>query len=120
MKKGVKWHWKEEHQVAFERVKSLLWSKIMLHFPDSSQPYYLQTDAGDYAIGADLYQQDEEGIKLIACGSRTLRGSELNYFTTEKELLALVWALPKYHSFLWGAVIIHRTDHMALTFLRSY
>ena len=72
----------------------------MLHFPDSSQPYYLQTDASDYVIGAVLYQQDKEGIKLIACGSRTLRGSELNYFATEKELLALVWALQKYQFFM--------------------
>ena len=119
MKKGIKWHWKEEHQVAFERVKSLVCSEVMLHFPNSSQPYYLQTDASNYEIGAVLYQQDKESIKLIAWGSRTLRRSKLNYFTTEKELLALVWALQKYHSFLWGAVIIHRTDHMALTFSRS-
>ena len=119
VKKGVKWHWNEKHQAAFEKVKTLLSTEIMLHFPDYTQPYYLQTDASDYAIGAVLYQQDHEIIKIIACGSRTLRGSELNYFTTEKELLALIWALEKYHHFLWGATIIHRTDHMALTFLRS-
>ena len=77
--------------------------------------HYLQTNA--VYQGAVLYQQDNEIIKIIACGSRTLRGSELNCFTTEKELLALIWALEKYHPFLWGATIIHRTVHM--TVLRS-
>ena len=91
----------------------------MLYFPDQTKPYYLQTDASDYAIGAVLYQLDLDSVKIIACGSRTLRVAERAYFTTEKELLALVWALQKYHGFLWGARIIHRTDHMALSFLQS-
>ena len=91
----------------------------MLQFPDPTLSDYLQTDISDHAIGAVLYQRNEGAIKIIACGSRTLRGAELAYYTTEKELLALIWALQKYHSFLWGATIIHRTDHMALTFLRS-
>ena len=115
LKKGSKWCWEERHQAAFEKTKDLLSCEIMLYFPDQTKPYYLQTDASDYAIGAVLYQQDLDNIKIIACGSRTLRVAE----TTEKELLALVWALLKYHGFLWGARIIHRTDHMALSFLQS-
>ena len=92
----------------------------MLNFPDLNKPFYLQTDASNFAIGAVLYQIDASGdIKIIASGSRTLRGYEVAFFTTEKELLALVWALQKYRNFLWGASIIHRTDHMALSFLRS-
>ena len=51
--------------------------------------------------------------------SRTLKGPELSYFTTKKELLAIVWALQKFRTYLQGAHIINRTDHMALTFLRT-
>ena len=120
LRKGVKWNWEEKHQLAFERIKKTLSSEIMLHFPDPHKAFYLQTDASEYAIGAVLYQIQTGGdIKIIACGSRTLHGAERAYFTTEKELLALVWSLQKYRSFLLGAHIIHRTDHMALTFLRS-
>ena len=45
----------------------------MLYFPDQTKPYYLQTDASHYAIDAVLYQQDLDDVKIIACGSRTLR-----------------------------------------------
>ena len=120
LKKGHKWAWEERHQESFQRVKDLLSAHILLNFPDLNKPFYLQTDASNFAIGAVLYQIEASGAtKIIACGSRTLRGSEVAYFTTEKELLALVWSLQKYRNFLWRASIIHRTDHMALTFLRS-
>ena len=95
MKKGVRWHWNEKHQAAFQKVKSLLSADIMLQFQDPTQPYYLQTDASNHAISAVLYQHNEDAIKIIACGSRTLRGAEVAYYTTEKELLALIWALQK-------------------------
>lgn len=49
--------------------------------------------------------------------SRNLEGPEFAYITTEKELLATVWALQKLRTCLHGAEIINRTDHLALTFL---
>ena len=92
----------------------------MLHFPDPQKKFYVQTDASDYAIGAVIYPKDEMGSPLIiGCSSRTLRGAEIAYGTTEKELLALVWSLQKYRNMLIGAQIVHRTDHHALKFLRS-
>ena len=60
---------------------------------------------------------DEEVVIFI---SRTLKGSEIYYFTTEKEMLAVVWALNKLDTYLRGAVgITIRTDHEAVIFLRS-
>ena len=120
LKKGVKWTPEEKHQLAFERIKNSLTSEIMLHFPYLSKAFYLQTDASDSVIGAVLYQLQTNGnAKIIACESRTLHGAERAYFTTEEELLALVWSLRKYRSFFLGAKIKHGTDHIALSFLRS-
>ena len=62
------------------------------------------------------YKQEREIIKLA---SRTLNGPELSYSTTEKETLAIVWALQKFRMYSQGAHIINRTDHMALAFLRT-
>ena len=51
--------------------------------------------------------------------SRTLKGAELAYYTTEKELLAVVWTLQKYCSYIMGGKIIIRIDHKTLTFFKK-
>ena len=80
----------------------------------------METDASNYALGAILYKKNNKQKKeIITLASRTLKGPELSYFTTEKELLAIVGALQKFRTYLKGAHIINRTDHMALTFLRT-
>ena len=60
----------------------------------------------------------DEGIVTFV--SRTLKGSECSYFTTEKEMLVIVWALSRLDTYLRGAVkVVVRTDYEALTFLRN-
>ena len=104
----------------FDRVKQLFCESTILHFPDPKRAYYLETDASYYALDAILYQiNDQKEKEIIILASRTLKGPELSYFTTEKELLVIVWALQKFRTYLQGAHIINRTDHMALTFLRT-
>lgn len=120
LKKGNKWRWEQRHQQAFERVTELFRSWIMLYFQNSSEPYFLQTDASDYAVEIVIYQLDkEEEVRIIACGSGTLNGVEIAYYPTEKELLVLVWSLQKFRTILLGAQIIHRTDYVALTILQT-
>ena len=95
--------------------------KLVLKFADPLKPYILTTDASEYAIGAMLSQLNDEGdAEVVIFISRTLKGSEIYYFTTEKEMPAVVWALNKLDMYLRGAVgITIRTDHEALMFLRS-
>ena len=79
----------------------------------------MQTDASDVALGAILFQLDEVGNACpVIYASQTLKGSELACYTTEKELLAIVWALQKFRSYIMGGLVIIRTDHKALTFLK--
>ena len=104
----------------FNRVKQLFGKSITLYFLDPNKTYYLEMDASNYALGAILYQKNNKQEKeIITIASRTHKGPELSYFTTEKELLAIVWALQKFRTYLLGAHIINRTDHMALTFLKT-
>lgn len=120
LKKGVKWHWNEDDTVIFERVKMLFCEEVLLYHPSKSRPFILCTDSSQFGLGALLYQRDEEGDrKLICCASRSLRGSEVNYFTTELELLAIVWGLSKFRTFLVRSEVHIETDHKALTFLLS-
>ena len=68
-------------------------------------------DASDYAIGAVLGQTKDKRHHAIAYASKTLTGAQLNYATTKKELLAVVFAIDKFRSYLVGAKIIVYTPH---------
>jgi hypothetical protein len=74
-------------------------------------------DASDYAMRAVLGQTKDRKHHAIAYASKTLIGPQLNYATTEKELLAIVFALVKFRSYFVGAKVIVYTNHTALKYL---
>jgi hypothetical protein len=74
-------------------------------------------DASDYAVGAVLGQTKDKKHHVIAYASKTLAGAQLKYTTIEKELLAIVFAIDKFRSYLVGAKIVVYTDHAALKYL---
>jgi hypothetical protein len=74
-------------------------------------------DASDYVVGTVLGQTKDRKHHAISCASKTLSGPQLNYATTEKELLAIVFSIDKFRSYLVGAKVIVYTDHAALKYL---
>lgn len=119
LKKGVKWLWTPELNQDFENLKTMFIKKVGLAYPHYNKPFYIQCDASDFGIGGQLYQLDDnQEIQVISMSSRLLRGGELNYTISEKELLAIVHCLLKFRIFVLGSndlTII--TDHKALTFI---
>jgi len=79
LRKGSRWEWTPEHQMAFEEVKARLVADLVLACPDFSRTFILQTDASDYGIGAILTHDTEKGERVISYSSRTLNGAEKNY-----------------------------------------
>ena len=76
-------------------------------------------DSNDYAIGAVLGQKRERIFQVIHYASRTLNNAQLNYATTEKELLAIVFAFQKFRHYLIGNKVIVHTDHSAIKYLMT-
>ncbi|CAL2256447.1 unnamed protein product [Prunus armeniaca] len=85
--------------------------------PDRSLPFELICDASNYAIGAVLGQRVNKLPHVIYYASRTLNDAQLNYSTTKKELLVVVFALEKFRSYPVGSKVIVYSDHAALRFL---
>jgi hypothetical protein len=74
-------------------------------------------DASDYAMEAILGQTKDRKHRAIAYASKTLTGAQLNYAITEKELLAVVFVIDKFRSYLVRAKVIVYTDHATLKYL---
>jgi hypothetical protein len=102
---------------AFHTLKEALISAPIIQPPDWSLPFEIMCDASDYAIGAVLGQTKDKKHHVIAYASKTLARAQLNYATTEKELLAVVFTINKFRSYLVGAKVIVYTNHAALKYL---
>ncbi|XP_068323218.1 uncharacterized protein, partial [Pyrus communis] len=115
--KDVVFHFDKACMDAFNTLKHELTSAPIIMAPDWSLPFELMCDASDYAIGAVLGQKVNKLPHVIYYASRTLNDAQLNYSTTEKELLAIVFALEKFRSYLVGSKVIVFSDHAALRYL---
>ncbi|KAM2682251.1 hypothetical protein EV2_013845 [Malus domestica] len=117
LQKEVPFEFNEACEQAFKHLKDLLTTAPITTPPDWSIPFELMCDASDYALGAVLGQRKNKQPHVIYYASRTLNDARLNYSTTEKELLAVVFALDKFRSYLIGTKVIVFTDHAALKYL---
>ncbi|CAN6712729.1 unnamed protein product [Malus baccata var. baccata] len=117
LQKEVAFEFTKECTASFNQLKELLTTAPIIVPPDWSLPFELMCDASDYALGAVLGQRKDKRPHVIYYASRTLNDAQLNYSTTEKELLAVVFALDKFRSYLIGTKVIVFTDHAALKYL---
>ena len=98
--KDTPFEWSQDCQNSFNKLIKLLTSAPIMQSPDWSLPFEIMCDASDYAVGAVLGQRKEGKPYVIYYASRTLNSAQMNYTTTEKELLAVVFALDKFRSYL--------------------
>nr|GEW81954.1 reverse transcriptase domain-containing protein [Tanacetum cinerariifolium] len=102
---------------AFQTLKRMLTEAPILIAPNWDMPFELMCDASDFAIGIVLGQRHEKHFKPIHYASKTMNDVESNYTTTEKEMLAVVYAFEKFRSYLIMNKCIVHTDHSALKYL---
>ncbi|CAM9000390.1 unnamed protein product [Rhodiola kirilowii] len=104
---------------AFEKLKDALISAPIIQPPNWELPFELMCDASDYAIGAVLGQRIGKKLHAIYYTSKVLDNAQVNYTTTEKEMLAIVYAFEKFRQYLIGSKTIVYTDHSAIKYLVS-
>lgn len=116
-------NWNAEHQGALENLISLLTNPPVLAYPDFDLPFVLHTDASDQSLEAVLYQRQNEKLRVIGYGSRTLTPAECNYrlHSGKLEFLALKWAVcEKFRDYLYYAPhLTIYTDNNPLTYVMS-
>ncbi|GJW79928.1 reverse transcriptase domain-containing protein [Tanacetum coccineum] len=102
---------------AFNILKKKLTEAPILVAPDWDLPFEIMCDASDYAVGAVLGQRKTKHFQPIHYASKTMTDAQAHYTTTEKELLAVVYAFEKFRPYLVLSKTIVYTDHSALKYL---
>ena len=116
---SLRGRWGRDHTLRFNKLKEALAANVPLKYPNLNEPFYVATDASNYGIGAVLFQRINNKAQYVGFMARSLSKSERNYSTTKRELLAIIFALDKFHQFLWGNPFTLYTDHKALTYLHT-
>ena len=109
--------WGPEQVTAFESAKQQLVSPPLLIHYDPEKPLVLSCDASPYGIGAVLSHTLEGGEKPIAFASRTLASAERNYSLVDKEALAFIFGVKRFHEYLVGHNFTIVSDHKPLQYL---
>ncbi|GJS49657.1 reverse transcriptase domain-containing protein [Tanacetum coccineum] len=117
LEKNTPFIFSEDCILAFQTLKKKLTEAPILIAPNWDQPFEIMCDASDYAIGAVLGQRIEKHFRPIHYASKTMTEAESNYTTTEKEMLAVVYAFEKFRSYLIMNKSVVYTDHSALKYL---
>ncbi|GJS78936.1 reverse transcriptase domain-containing protein [Tanacetum coccineum] len=100
-------------------LKKKLTEAPILVVPDWNLPFELMCDASDFAIGAVLGQRRSKHFQPIHYASKTMTEAQIHYTTTEKEMLAVVYAFEKFRPYLVLSKSIVYTDHSALKYLMN-
>ncbi|WKY12958.1 hypothetical protein Q1695_004069 [Nippostrongylus brasiliensis] len=115
LKKDTPFRWSSECQNSFEKAKKILASPLLLTHYDPKLELIVAADASDYGVGAVLLHRFPDGTeKAVSHASRSLTDAEKKYGQIEKEGLALVFAVRKFHRYLFGRRFTLLTDHKPL------
>lgn len=110
LKKDAIWIWEDSHEQCFNKLKSMITPDACLKYYDPKSPLTLEVDASQKGLGVALTQEG----KPIAFASKTLTECQSRYSNIEREMLAIVHGIERYHTYLYGKPFIVVTDHKPL------
>lgn len=119
LKKNTDFIWLPAHRLAFAELKRKVSSTPALTPFDPKRKIILQCDASKSGIGCCLFQNENNILRLVSCASKSMNDTELNYSQTEKELLAICYAVKKFHRYIYGSNVDVQTDHKPIVSIMS-
>ena len=117
-RKDQDWNWNQQHEPSMSEIKKIMLSPLLLEHYDPTKKLVVAADACQTGIGGVLIQRDLNGYEhAVYHISQSLTETQKNYSQIEKEALALVTAVERFHKFVWGRHFILQTDHKPLVAL---
>ena len=110
LQKDVKWNWMDE----FENLKTALTLNLALTHYKPNKQIYVASDASNSGLGTVILHKEDGKLKPIQHVSRTLLPAEMNYSQREKKGFAIIFAIKKFHKYVYGREFILQMDHRPL------
>jgi hypothetical protein len=117
--KNAEFKWTNQCEEAFRTLKHKVSTAPILRGPDWTLPFHISSDASDTAIGAVLGQEEDHLPYAIYFISKNMSPVELNYTVTEKEFLAVIYAINKFRHYITSYSTFVHTDHLAIKYLMN-
>lgn len=114
LEKGARWEWTDRCQEAFDTSKALLVGNQLLVTYDPSKEMIISCDASQYGVGAVLSHVIKGIERPVMFVSATLSKSEQGYAQVEKEALAIIFGVKRFHKYIMGHKFKLVTDHLPL------
>ena len=111
--------WPQKCEVAFQRLKASVTNAPILALPNFRKQFILQTDASADGVGSVLLQGEDTDRYPVAYASKKLGDAQRNYSVIERECFAIIWAVEKFHRYLYGSEFVIEVDHEPLSYLQS-
>ena len=119
LEKDIKFNFDESFQNSFEEIKSRLVEAPIMAKPYWNREFEIMCDASDFSMGAVLGHKAKKVFKAIYYASKTFNEAQENYSTTEKEMLAIVFACEKFRPYIFRSHVIIHTDHATIKYLMA-
>ena len=117
-KKDVVFEWSNECQRAFDMLKKMISTTLVMISPDWDKIFHVYTDASDIALGSALMQEQIYGyIQSIYYASMALTKIKRNYNTTKREALGMIYVVGKFKHCLLRSTFVFHVDHQALVYI---
>ena len=110
IKKDIPWTWDATYQDSFDTLKREISEDACLRYYDRNDDINLEVDASQKGLGCALIQKG----KPVAFGSKTLTDCQSRYSNIEREMLAVVYGIQRYHTYLYARPFTVITDHKPL------
>ncbi|XP_070385024.1 uncharacterized protein [Dermacentor albipictus] len=118
LNKSASWVWRHEQKAALEKIKELLMSDRCMAKYHPSNATTVSADASSFGLGAVFLQTQPSGERRpVAFASRSMTDTEKRYSQTEKEALAMTWAIQRFDEFVHGIPFDVESDHLPLVSL---
>jgi hypothetical protein len=117
--KNDEFKWTNSFQEAFNALKHQLSTTPILRGLDWTLPFHISLDDSDTAIGVVLVQEENHLPYAIYFIRKNMTPIELNYIVTEKEFLAVIYAINKFRNYIIGCSTLVHTDHSAIKYLKN-
>ena len=111
LKKDTEFLWDAPQEQAFQQVKVIITQSPVLGYFDPHKPLVLETDASKYGVGCCLMQNEQP----IAFASKSLTQTEIGYAVIEKEMLAILFGLNRFHQYTYGREVTVHCDHKPIS-----